>query len=270
MACAAPSTDSAPLSFATLVGPQRRARHARGAAGKRDTGLLATVVHELRNPLASLRLSIDMAMSDLNKLEPQALMALLQRAHRSACWLQTLTENLSSTACLETGRLEIRPTAVDLLECVESAVLFVGSLLEQRQQQVRLTSSASSTVAFADPARVVQIVANLLTNACRYGADGDTIEVHISSVGRQLRVWVSDHGPGIAPQEQERIFSRWVRGEQAVRGGLGLGLSIVRTLVEDQGGRVGVQSTVGQGARFWFTLPRPSGAAELVEAVCAR
>jgi signal transduction histidine kinase len=117
---------------------------------------------------------------------------------------------------------------------------------------------------------VVQIVANLLTNACRYGVDGDAIEVHVSSVGRQLRVRVSDHGPGIAPQEQERIFSRWVRGEWAARGGLGLGLSIVRALVEDQGGRVGVESAVGQGATFWFTLPRPSGAAELVEAACAR
>jgi signal transduction histidine kinase len=255
------------VSFATLVGPQRRATHVRGPAGKRDTGLLATVVHELRNPLASLRLSIDMAMADFNELEPQALLELLQRAHRSACWLQTLTENLSSTACQETGRLEIRPARVDLLECVESAVLFVGSLLEQRKQQVRITSSASSTLAYADPARVVQIVANLLTNACRYGVDGDTIEVHLSNVGRQLRVRVSDHGPGIAPEEQQRIFSRWVRGEQAARGGLGLGLSIVRTLVEDQGGRVGVESTLGQGATFWFTLPCPSGA---LEAACGR
>jgi signal transduction histidine kinase len=231
----------------------------------RDTGLLATVVHELRNPLASLRLSLELATSDFPNLEPQALLALLQRAHRSACWLQTLTDNLSSSACLESGRLDIRPTSVDVLECVESAALFVHALLDQRQQRVRVTSSAASTEVFADPARVVQIVANLLSNASRYSVAGDTIEVHLSSVGQQLRVRVSDHGPGIAPQEQQRIFGRWERGQQAARGGLGLGLSIVRALVEAHGGRVGVESTLGSGATFWFTLPQAAVSASCAE-----
>ena len=74
-------------------------------------------------------------------------------------------------------------------------------------------------------------------------------------VGHQLRLRVTDHGPGISPEDQQRIFGAWVRGEGSGGGGLGLGLSIVQSLVEQQGGRVGVESTLGQGATFWFTLP---------------
>jgi signal transduction histidine kinase len=215
---------------------------------------MAIVVHELRNPLASLRLSLDMAIDELPNLDAAATADLLERARRSACWLQTLTENLSSATCVESGTLDIRPETVDVLECVASATALVQALLDQRRQSVRVTCSAPSTLVSADPSRVTQILANLLTNASRYSVEDDQIEVHVSLVGRRLRVCVSDHGPGISPEDQQRIFDRWVRGEDAARGGLGLGLNIVRRLVEEQGGRVGVESTVGQGATFWFTL----------------
>lgn len=247
------STDSAQVSFATLVPPSTR-RSPRLPA-RPDRELLATVVHELRNPLTSLRLSLDMAMAEHAELDPQAVLALLERAQRSACWLQTLTENLSNAACLERGALDVRATRVDVLRSIDSAVELIGGLLRQRRQSVRVSSSARETTALADPARVVQIVANLLANASRYSVEGDEIEVHVSSVGQSLRIRVTDHGPGIAPDEQQRIFERWTRGESAARGGLGLGLSIVRGLVEEHRGRVGVESTVGQGATFWFTLP---------------
>ena len=198
-----------------------------------------------------------MAIDELPNVDAEATADLLERARRSACWLQTLTENLSSATCLETGTFDIRPETIDVLECVESATALVKALLEQRRQTVRITCSAPSTSASADPARVTQIVANLLTNASRYSVEGDEIEVHLSSVGPKLRVRVTDHGPGISPEAQQRIFERWVRGEDAARGGLGLGLNIVRRLVEEQGGRVGVDSTLGQGATFWFTLQAP-------------
>jgi signal transduction histidine kinase len=109
----------------------------------------------------------------------------------------------------------------------------------------------------ADRARTIQVVANLLTNASRYSVEGDEIELHVSLVGisHQLRVRVSDHGPGISPEDQQRIFGAWVRGTDSSGGGLGLGLSIVQSLVQQQGGRVGVESTLGQGATFWFTVP---------------
>ena len=121
----------------------------------------------------------------------------------------------------------------------------------------RFTSTAASTMAVADSARTVQVVANLLSNASRYSVEGDEIEIHVSSVGQQLRVRVTDHGPGISPEDQQRIFGAWVRVEGSAPGGLGLGLNIVQNLVQQQGGRVGIDSTLGQGATFWFTLPAP-------------
>jgi signal transduction histidine kinase len=252
------TTDVSNVAFATLVGPvesTRRGNTNHSAPGRADKHLLATVAHELRNPLASLRLSLDMLVNDFDELEPEAALRLVRRAQRSTRWLQGLAENLTSTTCVEAGRLDIRTSDVDLIECIDEAVLLVHGLLEERGQRVRFTRSAPAGLAVADRARTIQVVANLLTNASRYSIMGDEIEIHLSMVGQQLRLRVTDHGPGISPEDQQRIFGAWVRGEGSGGGGLGLGLSIVQSLVERQGGRVGVESTVGQGATFWFTLP---------------
>jgi len=243
---------SAGVPFATLIGPAAAPkRH----IASREKSLLDTVAHELRNPLTSLRLSLDMLINDFDELEPQAALRLVQRAQRSASWLQTLTENLTSAACVESGHLDVQLRTLDVLECLEQAVLLVHAVLEQRHQTVCFSSTAASTMAVADPARTVQVVANLLSNASRYSVEGDEIELHVSSVGQQLRVRVTDHGPGISPEDQQRIFGAWVRVEGSAPGGLGLGLNIVQNLVQQQGGRVGIDSTLGQGATFWFTLP---------------
>src|SRR5207248_1201286 len=134
-------------------------------------------------------------------------------------------------------------------QCIEDAVLLVHCLLEQRGQKVRFTTRTAWVT--ADAARLVQVIANLLTNASRYSVEGDEIEVHLSMLGSYVRVRVTDHGPGISPEHQERIFGAWVRAEGAAPGGLGLGLSIVQNLVQQHGGRVGVESTLGAGASFW-------------------
>jgi signal transduction histidine kinase/DNA-binding CsgD family transcriptional regulator len=216
---------------------------------------LATVAHELRNPLASLRLSLDMLVQDYDELEPEAAARLIKRAQRGAHWLQAITENLTSAACVASGSLDVRLGPVDVCECLETAVLLVHALLEERGQRVRFTCSAASTMVTADAARVIQVIANLLTNASRYSVAGDEIELCVSTVGHQLRIRVTDHGPGISPEDQRRIFGAWIRGQSSDCGGLGLGLNIVQSLVQQQGGRVGVESILGQGATFWFTLP---------------
>ena len=246
--------DATARAFATLVGPAHPPRRQPSTAESR---LLATVAHELRNPLASLRLSLDMLIQDFEELEPDAAVRLIRRAQRSACWLQTLANNLTSTASAEAGHLDVRVEPVDLLECIEQAVLLVHALLDQRGQRVRFTTagSPSPTRVLADPARVIQVLANLLTNASRYSVEGDEIDVHVSRVGQSVWVRVTDHGPGISPHDQQRIFGAWVRAEGSAPGGLGLGLSIVQNLIHKQGGRVGVESVPGQGATFWFTLP---------------
>ena len=248
------SAEEAPVSFATLVGPTPSRQES--PSKRASAELLAIVAHELRNPLTSLRLSLDMLLQDFDDLQPEAALRLVQRAQRSACWLQGLAENLTSVAAVEAGRLEVQSTAIDLSECVEDAIILVRGLLEQRTQSVRFVDGAPFTRVVADRTRVTQVLANLLSNASRYSVDGDAIELHVSAVGRHLRICVTDHGPGISPEDQERIFVAWERARATTQpGGLGLGLSIVRNLVQRLGGRVGVESTLGQGATFWFTLP---------------
>jgi signal transduction histidine kinase len=220
--------------------------------------LLATVAHELRNPLASLRLSLDMLLNEFDELDPQIALRLIQRAQRSAAHLHSLTENLTCSAAIAAGSLQTHARAIRLQPCIEEAIALVHGLLNQRRQSVHVTGSPDAEMVLADPARVVQIVANLLANASRYSVEEDEIEVHVSSVGRHLRVRVIDHGPGIAPEDQRRIFAAWVRADAAQPGGLGLGLSIVQNLIQQQGGRVGVERTLGRGATFWFTLPKAS------------
>jgi signal transduction histidine kinase len=241
-----------PHTFATHHGASRPPRR---KAPSRESNLLATVAHELRNPLASLRLSLDMLLSDFDELEPESAVHLLRRARHSATYLQSLTENLTSSSAIAAGHLRTDVREIDVRPCIDEAIGLVHGLLEQRHQSARVISAAPFESVLADPARVVQIVANLLANASRYSVDGDEIELSISTAGQQLEVRVTDHGPGISIEDQQRIFGAWIRADGALPGGLGLGLSIVRNLVDRQGGRVGVESTIGEGATFWFTLP---------------
>jgi signal transduction histidine kinase len=238
-------------TFATLVGNRPPWRQ----VPSRESTLLATVAHELRTPLASLRLSLDMLVGEFDDLPAETAFLLIQRAQRSVAFLNGLVENLTSVTAAQAGHLDVRPTTVDVNACIEEAIAIVHALVSQRRQTVRLHCSADASLARGDRARIVQVVANLLGNASRYSIEGDAIDVRVTGTAHHVRVRVSDHGPGISPEDQQRIFSAWERCESATAGGLGLGLSIVQNLVQQLGGRVGVESTLGQGATFWFTLP---------------
>jgi signal transduction histidine kinase len=239
------------VAFATLVGNSPPKRHVSGT----ESRLLATVAHELRNPLTSLRLSLDMLVTDFDELPTDNVLHLIQRAQRSVAFLNGLVENLNSSAAVEAGKLEVRPTTVELHACIDEAVSLVQALLAERRQSVRVFAADEECLVVGDRARIIQVIANLLSNACRYSVEGDTIEVHVTTTQQRVRVRVTDHGPGISPADQERIFGAWQRGGSAAPGGLGLGLNIVQNLVQQLGGRVGVESTFGEGATFWFTLP---------------
>lgn len=219
--------------------------------------LLAMVMHEMRAPLSSLTITVDVLLANSEQLEPREIHSMLQRVQRSTSWIQALVENLSIAAQLEVSELQLRWSAVDLREALDAALLIVQPSLDRERQRVD-AEGVDGFVVRGESRRIEQILVNLMMNASKYGRPATTIEVAATVEGEWVRVEVRDKGHGIPADEHDRIFQRYVRGSAALRssgGGLGLGLHIVKTLVELHGGTVGVSSQPGAGATFWFTVP---------------
>jgi signal transduction histidine kinase len=215
------------------------------------------VMHEVRAPLSSLTVTLDLLITNADQIDLAESQKLLRRAQRSTAWLQALVDNLSVAAQLEVSELQLRFGTVDLRDALDMALLIVQPALDREGQRVDWEDYAGVTVR-GDARRIEQVLVNLLMNASKYGRADTTIRVRTIQQNGFVRVEVCDAGPGIPPEEHERIFERYVRGRTALNngnGGLGLGLHIVKVLTERHGGQVGVRSRPGQGATFWFTLP---------------
>ncbi len=131
--------------------------------------------------------------------------------------------------------------------------------IEQKRLTVKAAVPTGTPPATADHRAVEQVLTNLIENAVKYCPEGSSITVRVSDEGAKVRVAVEDSGPGIEAKHLPRLFERFYRvdaGRTRDMGGTGLGLSIVKHLVESMGGMIGVQSTMGRGSTFWFTLPR--------------
>jgi signal transduction histidine kinase len=146
---------------------------------------------------------------------------------------------------------------VDLEQVISAAVQIVRPLLERRRQTLVRPAPALLPPLAADPARLTQVLVNLLSNAGKYSPPGSTVTLEIALRVGWLAVSIADQGPGIPPQERQKLFQRFVRLgiDTAHQYGIGLGLYLVKTTVEAHGGHVGVDEQVGGGARFWFELP---------------
>ena len=240
-------TAAGELAFAVLV--VRDVTAAREVEeAKQD--FVATVSHELRTPLTPLKgflLTLQRPDLQLGDLERQSFYTrMLEQTER----LERLIEDLLSISRMEHGTFSI--------EAVPTNVMAIAERVVSQQRRAITIEGDASVVALADPQRVEQVIANLVDNADKYTAPGLPVELTISSEGNQTVISVRDHGPGIAPEHAELVFERFRRlGNHLTReaGGTGLGLYIARRLVQDMGGRIWVESTPGEGARFVFTLP---------------
>lgn len=160
--------------------------------------------------------------------------------------------DLVESARLESGETKLNPRAVDLARLILD--LRDRLVTPEQALRVRIEAVEGLPAVVADPEQVERIVANLISNALKYSED--EVVVTLARGGSEVVVSVSDRGPGIARGEQPKLFERYYRGDaQRGREGLGLGLYISRMLVEAQGGRIWVESEVGQGSTFRFSLP---------------
>lgn len=225
---------------------------------------LLQVAHELRTPVAALSATLDLLVDDALSMPPAQLVTMVSTLRRSARRLEYLVENLLDAGSIEAGTFQVRAVPASLRSCLEEAMVFTQTLLDAKHQRLDTSLRPGSDRVLADPRRTAQVLANLIANASRYAPEATTVTVTTEVRGGFVQVSVADEGPGIAADEQPRLFQRFFRSrevrEQA--GGLGLGLTICRAIVVAHGGDIRVESEVGRGTSVHFTLPKARQIAE--------
>ncbi|MGC9398875.1 MAG: ATP-binding protein [Anaerolineae bacterium] len=219
---------------------------------------VANVAHEFRTPLAALAASVELLLDQAPYLSPAEIQELLNALHLSVLDLQTLINNLLESASIETGQFHVRCRDLAISEVIAEALHTMQPLLEKHDQQLNLQIPESLPSVKIDPRRTQQVLINLLDNASKYGPDGGEICLRVLHSGPWVRVEISDQGPGVPDEQRTLLFRHFSRTPAAAHGehiGMGLGLSVVKAIVEAQGGEVGVDSPPGGGALFWFTMP---------------
>jgi two-component system phosphate regulon sensor histidine kinase PhoR len=223
---------------------------------------LANISHEFRTPLSAIHASVELLLEDLGGLSKDEIAGLLHSVYLSVTGLQTLIDNLLESLSIEAGRFTIRRHAAALDQAIEGSVRVMRPLLDRREHTLRLDVPARLPPVWMDPMRVTQVVVNLLSNASKYSPVRSPIDLRVDLPGDgTVRCSVSDRGEGIAPEDRANLFRRFVRLEPADPGqyGVGLGLSVVKAIVEEHGGRVGVEARPSGGSTFWFSLPLEGG-----------
>lgn len=224
--------------------------------------VLATVAHELRGPLTALATSSELLAEDFQHLDPEQVKGMLAAIHRRTLWLQGLVENLLCAATIREGRLQLYRQSLSMGDLVADVHAIVGPLLAQRGQRLRMRLPSHLPEVMADGRRVGQVLVNLILNASKFGPANTSIDVTVSVRGGAIRVTVADRGPGVPDEQAQRLFEPYYRAPATAGGGkdgVGLGLSIVKSIVEAHAGRVGLERRAGGGARFWFELPVVGG-----------
>ncbi|MGZ3694947.1 MAG: CHASE domain-containing protein [Bdellovibrionota bacterium] len=246
---------------AVAVDNARLFKHAREAVEARDD-FLSICSHELRTPLTSLKLQTQLTRrlldrNDQEPLPPEKLRRFLDNTNLQIDRLVRLVEDMLDISRIRAGKLSLHYESVNLFVLVKEVV-------ERFSPQLTLSGAAISlhleedVVGLCDRFRIEQVLVNLLTNAVKYGA-GSPIEIHLTQNSGLAKLAVADCGIGIAGENQNRIFERFERAVSKHNiSGLGLGLFIVRQIVEAHKGSITVESEIGKGARFTVTLPLES------------
>jgi PAS domain S-box-containing protein len=230
---------------------------------KRKDEFLAMLSHELRNPLApilnaSLLLRLQSNRNRLQGIENPVIHQSAIIIERQVGQLARIVDELLEVSRITTGRIQLQKERIALGVVVENAVATVHSLIDQRKHEITVSLPTQPIWLNADPARLEQVVVNLITNAAKYTDQGGHIWLTLQQEGEEAVLRVRDTGVGIAPEVLPRIFDLFTQAERSLdrsQGGLGIGLALVQRLVEMHGGTVTASSVLGQGSEFIVRLP---------------
>jgi PAS domain S-box-containing protein len=220
---------------------------------------LTNITHEFRTPLSALAISIELLLDQLPDLSQEELEELLDSHHLGVINLQTLIDNLLEGASIEAGRFQVYPADSDLADIINESAHTMRPILDKYHRIVDIDLPYDLPPVKADHRRTVQVLVNLLSNAVKYSPDESRIWISACEEGRFVRVQVADEGPGVEPELETEIFKRFkMRTSYADKPqyGVGLGLMVVKAIVEAQGGQVGIEQRPNGGSEFWFTVPK--------------
>jgi signal transduction histidine kinase len=219
--------------------------------------VLANISHEFRTPLAAQLASVELLLDGLDTMPRERLGELLSSLQRGTLRLTRLIDNLLESVRIESGQLGIRHQAVVLAQVVEDAEDLVAGLLTQRRQTLRHELPPDLPAITGDAQRLAQVVTNLIANASKFGPEDSEIVVGAERRDSGVVLWIEDSGPGVPEMEGQSIFERFYRSadQEPDPRGLGLGLWIVKSIVERHGGGVAALRTAEGRTRFSVTLP---------------
>jgi signal transduction histidine kinase len=231
--------------------------------------VVATVAHEFRTPLTSLRMAIHLCAEELVGPLTVKQADLMATARQDAERLQSIVDDLLDLSRIQSGRLELAWDTATPRELVDEVIEEHRSAAAAAGVEVMAMAGEHLPRVAVDRERIQLVLSNLVANALKHTPRGGTVELTAVEGEDTVRFEVKDTGSGIAPEYQERIFEKFFRVPGAPAGGFGLGLYLAREIVEAHDGRIGVESAPGLGSRFWFTVPRAGAARESAPAAAS-
>ncbi|MFI4865947.1 MAG: ATP-binding protein [Steroidobacterales bacterium] len=228
------------------------------AARRARDSVLGNISHEFRTPLAAQLASIELLRDGLSDMPPDAQRELLANVERGVLRLMRLIDNLLESVRIEAGQHSIRQQPVDLAEVIGDSRDLIAPLLRQRQLSLELDESGIGAIVRGDAQRLEQVFVNLIANAAKFAPEGSTIRIGGQRRGSYTEVWVEDEGAGVQDGAAGAIFERFQRGADTEPDapGLGLGLWIVKSIIERHGGSVRMERTHERRTRFILSLPQ--------------
>jgi phosphoserine phosphatase RsbU/P len=241
---------------------RQRLESARAELERQRDEFFSSVSHDLRTPVAAIKAAIGVVLANEPANMPAPLHRLLGNIDLAADELTKLIEDLLEIARLQAGRVTLWRMPVDLRDVVKRAAHAIEPLAGERQQTLEVVEPDQPVIADIDGDRMGRVLRNLLANAQKYGKEQGRIVVKVADDADQVLISVTDDGPGIPLEDQERIFERFYRVSGSTAVGTGLGLAIARGLVELHGGVLSVESAPGEGSTFFIALPCHTDAIE--------
>ena len=242
----------------TMAAQLEQAFHHQRELEQARKDLIASVSHDLRTPLASMRAMVE-AISDGVVTDQATVQRYCNTIKGEVVHLSTLIDDLFELSRLDSGTLELRLQPSSVEEILFSALESMRAQVEGHALDFRAHLEDDLEPVLADPHQIQRVLHNLIQNAIRHTPDDGAIVVEAQDIGDMVQIDVADTGQGVAEEDLDKVFERFYRGEKSRSreyGGTGLGLAIAKGIVEAHGGRIWVESSLGHGSRFSFCLPK--------------